>query len=123
MRREKRKKAFWYVAAMVGLATILVAWRADSQAVLASQASDTSLSADGALITHVHGLEGGTLRVVVIDSRARTMGVYDIGQGNGNESGKIQLKSVRRISADLQMLEFNSGEPSPAEIQSRLDQR
>jgi len=111
MSRENRKK----VAVLVGLATIFVAW----QATRASQASDTALSAHGAMITHVHDLEGGKLRVVVIDPQTRTMGVYDIGQGNG----KIQLQSVRRISADLQMLEFNSGEPSPAEIQSRLDQR
>jgi len=119
MSREKRKKAFWYVTAMVGLATILAAW----QAALANQVPGTALSSHGVLITHVHDLQGEKLRVVVIDPQTRTMGVYDIVQGNGNESGKIQLKSVRRISADLQMLEFNSGEPSPAEIQSRLDQR
>ncbi len=119
MSQKKRKNVFWYVAAMVGLALVLVAWRADSQAVGASQTSGTVLSASGALITHVHDLEGRKTRVVVIDPQTRTMGVYDIGQ----ENGEIQLKSVRRISADLQMLEFNSGEPSPAEIQSRLDQR
>lgn len=123
MSREKRRKAFWYVAAVVGLAMSFVAWRTDSQVVLANQASNSALSARGDLITHVHDLEGGKLRVVVIDPQTRTMGIYDIEQGNGQGNGKIQLKSVRRISADLQMLEFNSGEPSPEEIQSRLDQR
>jgi len=119
MSQEMRKKAFWYVATLVCVAAVLVAWRADSQAVLASQLSGTALSANGALITHVQDIEGRKSRVLVIDPQTRTLGVYDIGY----ENGEIQLKSVRRISADLQMLEFNSGEPSPAEIQSRLDQR
>jgi len=119
MNQAKRKKVFGYVAAIVGLAIVLGLWRADSQAVLASQNTIAALPANGSLITHVHDLAGRNTRVIVIDPQTRTMGVYDVGQ----ENGEIQLKSVRRISADLQLLEFNSGEPSPSEIQSRLDQR
>jgi len=119
MSRENRKKAFWYVAVLAGMAVVLAAWRGDSQAVLANQPAGAALSGSGALITHVQNIDGRKSRVVVIDPQTRTMGVYDIGQ----ENGEIQLKSVRRINADLQMLEFNSGEPSPTEIQSRLDQR
>ena len=119
MCQEKRKKAFWYVVALAGMAIGLVAWRADSQVVLANQVSGTPPSATGSLITHVQDIDGRKSRVVGIDSQTRTLGVYDI----SHENGEIQLKSVRRISADLQMLEFNSGEPSPSEIQSRLDQR
>jgi len=119
MSQEKRKKAFWYVVGLAGMAIVLLAWRADSQAVLANQVSGSPLSATGSLITHVQDLDGRKSRVVVLDPQTRTLGVYDI----GHENGEIQLKSVRRISADLQMLEFNSGEPSPSEIQKRLDQR
>jgi hypothetical protein len=119
MNQVKRKKAYWYVAAIVSLAIVLGVWRVDSQAVQASQNTNAALPAYGGLITHVHDMAGRNSRVIVIDPQTRTMGVYDIGQ----ENGEIQLKSVRRISADLKLLEFNSGEPSPSEIQSRLDQR
>lgn len=119
----KRKMAFWYVAAFVGLATGLLAWRADPQAAMAGQVSASLLSrggsTSGGLITHVLDLEGRKTRVIVIDPQTQVIGVYDLGQ----ENGEIQLKSIRRVRADLQMIEFNSGEPSPEDIQNRLDQR
>ncbi|MCA9233158.1 MAG: hypothetical protein KDA57_21100 [Planctomycetales bacterium] len=118
MEQASRKKAFWCVAAIVGVAAGWFAWRADSQPVLANQFSATA-SVPGGLITHVVGVEGRLTRVVVVDPQARVMGVYDIGQ----EKGEIQLKSVRRIAADLQLLEFNTGDPLPTEIQNRLDQQ
>ena len=119
MIQVKREKAFWCVAALAVLAIVLGVWRVDSQAAQAGQNTNVRHPAYGGLITHVLDQAGRDSRVICIDPQTRTMGVYDVGQ----ENGEIQLKSVRRISADLQLLEFNSGEPSPSEIQSRLDQR
>ncbi len=117
MRPTTSKKALWYVAVGVGLAMSLTAWRADSQRVFADQLS-AAIPATTSLVTHVLEREGRATRVIVLDPLKQAMGVYDIG-----ENGEIQLKSVRKLSADLQMMEFNSGEPSPVEIQKRLEQR
>ena len=54
--------------------------------------------------------------ITVIDTQAHTVAVYGIDQ----PSGKITLRSVRNISWDLQMMYFNSDNPSPAEIRSQL---
>lgn len=37
-------------------------------------------------------------------------------------SGQIMLKSVRRLSADLQLEQFNSSTPAPKDIQAMLDE-
>jgi hypothetical protein len=64
------------------------------------------------LVTHVTAAEGQPQVVTVIDSAARVMAVYHVDRA----SGEITLKSVRNMTWDLQMLEFNSGEPLPQEI-------
>jgi len=57
-------------------------------------------------------------QLTVIDPRMRVMGVYHI----DGSSGEIALKSVRNISWDLQMSEFNAANPLPREIRSLLEQ-
>ena len=64
------------------------------------------------LVTHVTATDGGPQVVTVIDSDPRVMAVYHVDRG----TGEITLKSVRNMTWDLQMLEFNSGEPLPQEI-------
>jgi hypothetical protein len=54
--------------------------------------------------------------LTVIDARNHTIGVYGIEPS----SGKITLRSVRNISWDLEMMEFNSDTPSPKQIRSQL---
>lgn len=73
----------------------------------------------GGLITHVQELEGKLLRIVVVDPNHRVMGVYDLGR----ENGEIKLRSIRNLNADLQMNQYNSEEPSPADIKKMLDQQ
>jgi hypothetical protein len=70
----------------------------------------------GELITHVTAAEGGPQVVTVIDPRERVMAVYHVDRA----SGQITPKSVRNFTWDLQMLEFNSGEPLPQDIRSGL---
>ena len=57
--------------------------------------------------------------VTVIDPRQQVMGVYHVAR----DDGKIELRSVRNIHWDLQMLEFNCESPLPREIRSLLEQR
>jgi hypothetical protein len=66
------------------------------------------------LITHVLPSEGGPQAVVVVDPSQRVMAVYHVDRS----TGEIALKSVRNITWDLQMLEFNSGEPLPQDIRN-----
>ena len=117
MLQKLRNEAFWWGVAVIGLATVLTAWRVGSPAAWANQLVPAATHSSG-LITHVQEGDGRATRVIVIDPQLQVMGVYDISR----ENGEIQLRSIRRLSADLQMLEFNSGEPSPADIQSRLEQ-
>jgi hypothetical protein len=66
----------------------------------------------GTLATHVFPSEGGPHAAVVVDGGQRVMAVYHFDR----VSGDIVLRSVRNLTWDLQMMEFNSGEPLPQEI-------
>ena len=57
--------------------------------------------------------------LTVVDPRRQVMAVYHIDL----KTGKIALKSVRKIQWDLQITDFNNENPLPQEIQSRLEQR
>ena len=59
------------------------------------------------------GEKGGQL-LTVIDPRQTVMSVYRI----ESATGKIALESVRNISWDLQMMEWNTDKPTPTEIRS-----
>ncbi|MEX2091376.1 MAG: hypothetical protein WD971_01800 [Pirellulales bacterium] len=66
------------------------------------------------LITHVLPAEGGTPAVIVVDPSQRVLAVYHVDK----TTGEIALRSVRNITWDLQMVEFNSGEPLPQDIRN-----
>jgi hypothetical protein len=53
--------------------------------------------------------------VTVIDPKARVMSVYTIDP----KSGEITLRSVRNITWDLQLIEFNATSPTPRELKSQ----
>ena len=110
----------WTCLAVAALGIGLVAnvWQSNRDAAFAAPIMPAGIGSTS-LMTHVQELDGKLLRVVVIDPAQRVMGVYDISR----ETGEIQPKSIRNISADLQMLEFNSGAPSPAEIQGSLERK
>jgi hypothetical protein len=65
---------------------------------------------------HVMASEGGPLTHTVFDPRQRVMAIYH----EDRASGELTLKSVRNVSWDLQMIEFNSGKPLPQDIRSGL---
>jgi hypothetical protein len=66
------------------------------------------------LITHVPPAEGGPQAIVVVDPAQRVLAVYHVDRS----TGEITLRSVRNVTWDLQMVEFNSGEPMPQDIRN-----
>ena len=68
------------------------------------------------LITNVTATDGAALTVTVIDPKQRVMAVYHVDRG----TGEISPKSVRNLTWDLQMIEFNSGSPLPQDIRNGL---
>jgi hypothetical protein len=61
----------------------------------------------------------GQQQITVIDTKTRVMAVYHA----AHKSGVITLKSVRNISADLMLDDFNTDSPLPREIRAILSKR
>ncbi|MCI0334715.1 MAG: hypothetical protein L0228_15980 [Planctomycetes bacterium] len=70
----------------------------------------------GELIAHVTAADGVPQIVTVIDPRQRVMAVYHVDRA----TGQITPKSIRNFTWDLQMIEFNSGDPLPQDVRSGL---
>ena len=104
-----------YVAAAV-IAAGLFCWYANAEAAWASQATSPATGSTG-LVTHLQQIEGRPTRVIVIDPALRVMAVYEIGR----EKAEIKLLSSRNFSYDMQMLGYNSVDPSPEDIKKILD--
>lgn len=56
---------------------------------------------------------------VVIDPQTRAMGVYHVDAGTGT----IKLKSVRNLTWDLNLLQFNGASPLPEEVRTMVEPR
>ncbi|QGJ72407.1 Hypothetical protein PBC10988_41280 [Planctomycetales bacterium 10988] len=68
---------------------------------------------------HLHShsvLVEGKQQVVLVDTEQKTMAVYQIELS----TGKVALKSVRKINWDLEMQSFNTNDPQPFDIQQML---
>lgn len=70
----------------------------------------------GALVAHFAASAGGPHTVTVIDPQRQVLGVYHVDAA----TGAITLKSVRNLSWDLQMIQFNSESPSPQDVRGGL---
>lgn len=57
-------------------------------------------------------LPTGVQQIVILDENERTLAVYQIDPNQG----KVALKSVRRLTHDLAMEEFNAQSPTPSEL-------
>ena len=68
------------------------------------------------LVTHFAQSNNGPHALVVVDPKQKVLGVYHVNA----TTGSISLKSVRQIRWDLEMIQFNSENPSPQEIRSGL---
>jgi len=76
-------------------------------------------SKSGDLITFAAPASDGKQQLTVIDPETKVMSVYHV----DSSSGEIVLKSVRTIYWDLQMVEFNTTSPTPAEIRTLLERK
>lgn len=70
------------------------------------------------LTTHFAPSGGGPHTMAVVDPVGRVLSVYHIDAS----TGAITLRSVRNLSWDLQMIQFNSDSPSPQDIRNGLQQ-
>ena len=101
---------------VAGLVIAATAVRSSSEPAAAATMDFHQTAASGDLIAHVTANDGLPQVVTVIDPRTRVMAVYHVDRS----SGEITPKSVRNITWDLQMIEYNSGEPLPQDIRSGL---
>jgi hypothetical protein len=86
-------------------------------AVFAQRASVYDPSSE--LIALPAQVEGGRQQVTVIDPIKRVICVYHI----DTPTGAITLKSVRNISGDLQIDDFNGVNPLPRDVRAQLEHR
>ena len=102
---------------IAGLVIAATAARSSSEPAVAAPV-DFQNSAKGELIAYMTATDGQPQVVTVIDPRQRAMAVYHVDRS----SGEIAFVSARNITWDLQMTAHNSGEPSPQDIRSALQQ-
>jgi hypothetical protein len=69
---------------------------------------------NGELLMTTSLLSDGRQQVVITDTKAKTMAIYEVEP----TTGKVLLRSVREIKWDLQMQQFNATSPTPGEIRS-----
>jgi hypothetical protein len=106
------------IGALLGASLVIAvaAGRGSSAPAYGPAIDSPSNSSSGGLITQVTATEGQPLIVTVVDPKQRVMAVYHVDRA----SGGIALKSVRNFTWDLQMIEFNSGNPLPQDIRNGL---
>ena len=104
--------------ALLGASLVIAvsAGRGSSETAYAPPIDSPARSSSSELITHVSDANGGALIVTVVDPKQRVMAVYHVDRN----TGEISPKSVRNLTWDLQMIEFNSGNPLPQDIRNSL---
>jgi hypothetical protein len=93
---------------------IAAAVSAPAPPMVSYQSVQPSSPPTGNLITHVLPSDGSAQALVVVDPVQRVLAVYHVDKS----TGEIGLRSVRNITWDLQLPEFNSGEPLPRDIRN-----
>jgi hypothetical protein len=71
------------------------------------------------LLAMSHEGPDGRQQITIVDPRQRVMAVYHIDRVNG----AVALKSVRNLTWDLQIEDFNSGTPAPRDIRALKEQQ
>src|SRR4051812_49972691 len=107
-----------HVGALLGVSLVIgaLAGRSSSEPAYAPPIDLPARASSSELFTHVTATEGQPLTVTVVDPRQHVMAVYHVDRA----TGEITPKSVRNFTWDLQMIEFNSGKPTPQDIRNGL---
>jgi len=118
----------WSCGAALALAVLaaLIVGLADAQGPrsVADRAPPERSSPDRAasspdLLALSHDGPDGRQQITVVDPRQRVMAVYHVDRA----SGALSLKSVRNLTWDLQIEDFNSGTPAPRDIRALKEQQ
>jgi hypothetical protein len=99
-----------------GFVIAVTAWPGSSESALDSPLNGLPAAQSNGLVMHVAAADSQSQVVTVIDPQQRVLAVYFVDRA----SGKIVPKSIRNITWDLQMIEFNSGDPLPQDIRNGL---
>ena len=112
------RNAVFGVLAGAALMFVLGGMSSGSNRALAVGPSRAS-AGSGQLIALAASVDEHRQQITVIDPASRVMSVYHIELA----TGKVTLKSVRKIYWDLEMSDFNAASPLPQEIRKLLEQR
>ena len=106
------------VGALLGASLVIgaLAGRSSSEPAYGPPIDVPTHASNSELFTQVTAADGQPLIVTVMDPRQRVMAVYHVDRA----TGEISPKSVRNITWDLQMIEYNSGKPLPQDIRNGL---
>ena len=107
-----------FVGALLGASLVIgaMAGRSSSEPAYAPPIDLPGRANSSELFTQVTATDGQPLTVTVIDPKQRVMAIYHVDRA----SGEIMPKSVRNITWDLQIIEYNSGKPLPQDIRNGL---
>ena len=106
------------VAGVVGLADAQGP-RASHERAAADRTSQDRVASSPDLLALSHDGPDGRQQITIVDPRQRVMAVYHVDR----VSGALALKSVRNLTWDLQIEDFNSGTPAPRDIRALKDQQ
>jgi hypothetical protein len=107
------------IGAALGVTLVAIVWQVlPAQGLVDDRASRYPSNGGQDLITWTSPAGDDYQLLTVIDPDSKVVGVYHLEL----KTGEITLRSVRNITWDLQMLEFNGTAPTPREIRSQLEQ-
>jgi hypothetical protein len=111
------RRSLFGVLLIAGLVIAATIGRGSSEYAVGGTGDVPTLSLqDTGLFTQVTAENGQPLILTVVDPRERALAIYHVDRG----TGEITLKSVRNLTWDLQMVQFNSGNPLPQDIRNGL---
>ena len=112
------KPVSWVLLGLVVVALAVAGMASPFRQVHAGPATVAGPGSADALTIAAADTESGQ-QIVIVDRQSRVMSVYHVER----DSGKISLKSVRNMTWDMQMLQWNSQSPLPQEVRTMLQQR
>ena len=101
---------------VAGFVIAITAGRGSTEPTYGPSLNSLPAAQNDGLVMHVTAADSEPQVITVIDPRQRVLAVYHVDRS----TGKIVPKSIRNVTWDLQMIEFNSGDPLPQDIRSGL---
>lgn len=114
----------WFGGVLIGLTICcaLFVGMADAQAPRQAsfdRSAQDKVASSPDLMAMSHEGGDGRQQITVIDPKQRVMAVYHVDRATGG----LALKSVRNLTWDLQIEDYNSGSPAPRDIRALKEQQ